>query len=244
MAFNELHEVVMAKLYESFATDDNFFFEKAKTLADMNVTAEQFGGSENHAIHFSAAVSHTKKNHARKTKPKIKKVVELASLDSHKSPIEKFNCLSTTYDCIFAELKSVLIDVIAKYSENEAEIPIINNSEITPVLMVVLVKSKPMHLASNLFYIEHFLWTNEQAEHIKYILDSFKMAAEALKEVNEKTMRPPSGEVCRSLDLKGVIEITSPQIDCDGGGVAVLREQRDRLGGLIVRATNEANNFI
>lgn len=88
----------MGAVYEKFRNEDSYFFEKCKILANMNVTAEQFGGSEKYAIHFSAAV------------------VELASLDNQKSPIEKFNCLSTTYDCIFAELKSVLIDIISKYS--------------------------------------------------------------------------------------------------------------------------------
>lgn len=106
--------------------------------------------------------------------------------------------------------------------------------------MVVLIKSKPVHLASNLCYIEHFLWAYKQSEHVKYILESFKMAAEDLKDANERTMRPPSGEVCRSLDLKGVIEITSPQTE---GGVSVLKEQRDRVGDLIVCATNDANKY-
>lgn len=183
-------------------------------------------------------------------------VVELANMDNYKSPIEKFNCLSTTYDYIFAELKSVLIDIISKYSsissklycfinyafsspDNEAEIPIINNNEIGPVLMVVLIKSKPVHLASNLYYIEKFLWLNQQEDHISHILESFKMAAEDLKHASEKTMRPPSGEVCRSLDLKGVIEMTSPH---KNDGVPVLKEQRDRISDLIISATNELNS--
>lgn len=104
--------------------------------------------------------------------------------------------------------------------------------------MVVLIKSKPVHLASNLYYIENFLWNNQQRDHIAFILDSFKTAAEDLRNASEKTMRPPSGDVCRSLDLKGVIEMTSPQ---SNESVSVLKEQRDRISDLIICATNEAN---
>lgn len=102
--------------------------------------------------------------------------------------------------------------------------------------MVVLIKSKPVHLASNLYYIEHFLWNNQRNAHVTFILESFKTAAEDLRNATEKTMRPPSGEVCRSLDLKEVIEITSPQ---KSAGVSVLKEQRDRISDLIICATND-----
>lgn len=107
--------------------------------------------------------------------------------------------------------------------------------------MVVLVKSKLVHLISNLQYIEDFLWMNKQNDHIKYIMDSFKMATDDLMKVNEETIRPPSAEVCRNLDLMGVIEITSPQSNVDG--VSVLKEQRNRVRDLIVCATNETNKY-
>lgn len=58
MIFNEIHETLLGKFYEKFAMEDEYFFQKSKTLAELNVTAEQFGGNENHAIHFSAAVSY------------------------------------------------------------------------------------------------------------------------------------------------------------------------------------------
>lgn len=106
--------------------------------------------------------------------------------------------------------------------------------------MVVLIKSKPVHLASNLYYIENFFWNNQNKEHVSFILESFKAAAEDLKEASEKTMRPPSGDVCRKLDLKDVIEITSPQ---KNACATVLQEQRDRIGDLIICATNEKNNY-
>lgn len=57
IAFHGLHESLIGIVYEKFQREDAYFFEKSKVLADMNVTAEQFGGSENYAIHLSAAVS-------------------------------------------------------------------------------------------------------------------------------------------------------------------------------------------
>lgn len=96
--FDKVYEKIMPQVYERFEEDDEYLFEKSKLLANMRVTAEQFGGSRDHAVHLSAAI------------------VELASLDNHKSPTEKLNCLCTTYDLIFAELKSAIIRNISKYS--------------------------------------------------------------------------------------------------------------------------------
>lgn len=47
----------MSAVCDKFQEEDRYFLEKSKILASMNVTSEQFGGSENYAIHFSAAVS-------------------------------------------------------------------------------------------------------------------------------------------------------------------------------------------
>lgn len=52
--------------------------------------------------------------------------------------------------------------------ENESDIPVINNSDIIPVLVVVLIRSKLVHLASNLFYIECFLWAVKDEEKYGY----------------------------------------------------------------------------
>lgn len=51
--------------------------------------------------------------------------------------------------------------------EKETDIPVINNCDIRPVLMVVLIKSKPVHFATNLYYIENFLWKNGDEAHIQ-----------------------------------------------------------------------------
>lgn len=57
VVFNGLNSVLMPILYQKFQHDDQYLFEKCKILAGMNVTAEQFGGSEDFAIHFTAAAS-------------------------------------------------------------------------------------------------------------------------------------------------------------------------------------------
>lgn len=43
-------------------------------------------------------------------------IVELSLLDTHESPLEKLNCLCTSFDMVYAEIKLHLISNISKYS--------------------------------------------------------------------------------------------------------------------------------
>lgn len=46
----------------------------------------------------------------------IFQVVEFASLDVCKSPVEKIHCLCTTFDLVYAELKTAIVEMISKSS--------------------------------------------------------------------------------------------------------------------------------
>ncbi|XP_063921355.1 uncharacterized protein LOC135136147 isoform X3 [Zophobas morio] len=141
LVFDQIHDICLTYIRARFSDQDKAFFEKCRTLLGINVSAEQFGANENYSIPLSAAI------------------VELSVLDNYKTPGEKMNCLCTTYDLVFAEIKTAMVAVISQNSEKENEIPVIDNRDILPVLMVVIIKSKLSHVFSNLFYVKSFYHT-------------------------------------------------------------------------------------
>lgn len=98
-------------------------------------------------------------------------------MDNRTDPEEKIDCLLTAYDLIFAEIKGVIAEIsstltgtyiqsqkisrkpqiyILDVVENGV-IPTIDRWEISQLLMAVIVKSKPLHWVSNLYYIKGFV---------------------------------------------------------------------------------------
>lgn len=148
LMFYNLHDIIMPLVCFQCQEEDAHLFGKCLQFSDKNVTAEQFGGCEDYAIPLFAGV------------------VELASLDNHKTPIEKVTCLCNTYDLLYAELKSVIAEFTAESSNDENHIPVVENSDVIPVLMTVIVKSKLMHLYSSLYYINMFLWTCNEVDNV------------------------------------------------------------------------------
>ncbi|RZC35791.1 uncharacterized protein BDFB_008789, partial [Asbolus verrucosus] len=189
-------------------------------LCDIKISAEQFGADENYTIPLSAAV------------------VELSMIDSYKSPEEKMNCLCSTYDLVFAEIKTAMVSVISENSERENEIPIIDNSEIIPLLMDVTVKSKLVHVFSNLFYIKSFYHKITENHVVSDILKAFETAVNRLVMTDVKNIQPTSGKIIRSMNLEEYIKITSSS-DEDIINRTLADEANQRVLNLITRSTSE-----
>lgn len=103
-------------------------------------------------------------------------MVELSDLDNRTNPEEKMDCLLTAYDLIFAEIKGVIAEIISTLPSTyllgqkvcrklrvyvldameNVVVPTIDNWEIPQLLIAVLVRSKPLHWVSNLYYIKAF----------------------------------------------------------------------------------------
>jgi hypothetical protein len=122
-------------------------------------------------------------------------VVELASLDSLNCPIDKLYCLQTTLDLILAELKGAIVDAHSvlsrEYSVNffkrsnvqstffvviwymffslveDSQLPALGTDDLIPLLVTVIIQAKPLHMASNLYYMENFQWTLSPSDAIR-----------------------------------------------------------------------------
>lgn len=106
----------------------------------------------------------------------FEQVVELSDLDNRTNPEQKIDCLLTAYDLIFAEIKGAIAEIISTLPSRyllgqkvrrkprdyvldvveNVVIPTIDNWEIPQLLIAVIVRSKPLHWASNLYYIKAF----------------------------------------------------------------------------------------
>ncbi|CAH1186764.1 unnamed protein product [Phyllotreta striolata] len=152
---NFVWEPLRPILRAKYGKEDGEIFEKSKIFWRNKKLPKELDGKSYCCVPYTAAV------------------VELSMLDTYNSPLEKLNCLCVTYDIIFAELKTALINVISKYSENELEIPIINNEDVTPILTLVVLKSKLQYPLSSLEYIKIFgkYWLKD---HKRYILQTFE----------------------------------------------------------------------
>ncbi|KAJ3622350.1 hypothetical protein MTP99_002865 [Tenebrio molitor] len=218
--FHKIHDILLPNIKMKFSDEDKNFFEKCKFFSDVQVSAEQFGADENYSIPLCAAV------------------VELSVLDNYKSPAEKINCLCSTYDLVFAEIKTAMVSVISQNSEKDNEIPIIDNRDIIPVLMVVIIRSKLVHIFSNLFYIKMFYNKLEENRIVSDIFKSFETATNRLMEIDVKNLQPITGKIIKSIDLEQYIKITTC-VQEENVNKTLVDEENQRVLKLINQSTSE-----
>ncbi|KAJ8944539.1 hypothetical protein NQ318_009702 [Aromia moschata] len=227
VVLNEIYENLIPLIRSTFSKDDLYFYERCQKLCKRNVRPGEFGSSIYNSVPFTAAI------------------VELSVLDKYKSPLEKINCLCYTYDLIFADLKLALASLMSQYSEKEYEIPIINNEEVEPILMVVVIKSKLLYLPSNLFYIkifgEHIIKENDNN---RTILKAFERAVTKLIAVKENSIDPydenklaPHLDVCKTMKIMAFADKQKYEND----DAKLREEEKKRLVSLITTSTAEKN---
>ncbi|XP_028137313.1 uncharacterized protein LOC114331840 isoform X2 [Diabrotica virgifera virgifera] len=168
-------------------------------------------------------------------------IVELSFWDSHNSPLEKLNCLCTTYDTIFAELKSALVNLISKYSDKELEIPVINNEEIIPVITLVLIRSKLQYSVSNLYYIKQFGKQFLKDNNKLHIFETFEQAIENLLKIDHKQITTCSQGGFLNIDhleaIRRITEINTDAKNVTKAKVSLNEENQKRAMELILQST-------
>ncbi|KAF5285643.1 hypothetical protein FQA39_LY16549 [Lamprigera yunnana] len=222
IVFNHLHDAFMPMVHKEFEDSDQSYFQKSLELTDM--TAEQLGAPIEYTVSLLAAI------------------VELANLDNHKSPLEKMHCLCTAYDFIFAELKAAVINTISKSSSREYEIPTINNSDVIPILITVIVKSKLPHLYSNFYYITAFGGRLNELDYFKHVLKAFEQAVIKLNGLSKDSLKPRCVELYQEMDLPKFIYVTNKiydKINHNIDEMTPLDNQLYEKAELIVTSTNE-----
>ncbi|XP_057669404.1 uncharacterized protein LOC130901813 isoform X2 [Diorhabda carinulata] len=213
--FDTFMPVIRAK----YTDEDKKIYDRCLTFCKTNKISIQIDVTAYCSVPYTAAI------------------VELSMWDSYSSPLEKLNCLCATYDIIFAEFKSAMVNVISKYSNKEIELPIMDNKDVIPIIIIVLLKSKIRYAYSNLQYIKLFgIKLIEDTN--KYILDTFEQAILTILNTDKETDFNISA--CSNIDFCEAIEnITKENFientpSCE---INFENENRKRLVTLIIQST-------
>lgn len=156
---HRLHDKIMSGLYSIYNVEDAKVFEICKAFNRRDLSLELPRACKHLDIPVPASI------------------VELASLDGRRTPQEKMQCLCSCYDLIYAELKMALIET---FEDDAHWIPCLNNVDVVPVIIKVIIAAKPKHLYSNLVFIQGFL-LGHQSTTAEFILQQFELAYNHLK---------------------------------------------------------------
>ena len=192
-----LHDSIYSLLTNALDQDDLEIKEKIDQLIDVGVTADQLGAKEALAISLPSAI------------------VELATLDARKGPQEKLFCLKTTLDLMVAEIKGALAAVETRldvHDENDMigarkSILVVPTEDLIPLLLYVIVKSRPRRLITDLHYIQNFLWSVSPHDGLSYVIVTFKAAICALHDINIKRLPQRSEKVKNELPISEVLGV-------------------------------------
>nr|CAD7426435.1 unnamed protein product [Timema monikensis] len=189
---NCLHEVLFPLVCAHYQLEDEHILTRAIDLASAGVTADQLGAPQHFAVPLPAAV------------------VELASLDTLTCPVDKLTCLHTVVDLIFAQIKAAIGDAHCTddtFITEENHFPTMTTDDLIPLLITVIIQAKPIHAASNLFYVENFQWTLSPNDAVSLV--TFKAALQELLQLNPDHLRPRNEKVLHELGIDDLIEVSS-----------------------------------
>nr|CAD7403637.1 unnamed protein product [Timema cristinae] len=189
---NCLHELLFPLVCEHYQLEDEHILTRAIDLASAGVTADQLGAPQHFAVPLPAAV------------------VELASLDTLTCPVDKLTCLHTVVDLIFAQIKAAIGDAHCTddtFITEENHFPTMTTDDLIPLLITVIIQAKPIHAASNLFYVENFQWTLSPNDAVSLV--TFKAALQELLQLNPDHLRPRNEKVLHELGIDDLIEVSS-----------------------------------
>ncbi|KAK0080853.1 hypothetical protein PV325_013229 [Microctonus aethiopoides] len=193
---HELHDKIYSLLNNALDEDDLSLNKKIDELIRVGVTPDQLGVKEAFAISLPCAI------------------VELATLDARHDPLEKLICLKSTLDLIIAEIKGALADVetkIESYEENDLidmrnTINIIPTDDLIPLLIYVIVKSRPKRLITDLHYIQNFLWSVSPYDGLSYTIVTYKTAIAALQKIEVNNLPSRSHKVKNDLSINEILD--------------------------------------
>lgn len=181
-------------------------------------------------------------------------VVELAALDIQKCPLDKLRCLRSTIDYIEAEIKQSIADTHNMTSSDDAAIPPITSGDMVSLLTAVLIQAKPLHLASNLNYIEAYQQTLSPYDPLCMSLESFRQALSRLLSINveeEEDIKPVrlGRGMSKEIELEELAQLAcymgrGQRNSCDENQATItpLECQLHQLAGKIEKAMDNDMN--
>eukprot|EP00058_Branchiostoma_floridae_P026603 XP_002612094.1 hypothetical protein BRAFLDRAFT_130906 [Branchiostoma floridae] len=113
-------------------------------------------------------------------------VVELATLDGLKTPLEKLSCLKRTLDSVNEEVNSHLRE---NQDPTSDDLPCLVSDDLILLLVPVLVQARCLHLPSNIFYIENLQWSLSSKDDLGFSLVTFQASMEYMMSADFSHLR-------------------------------------------------------
>ncbi|XP_019638416.1 PREDICTED: ankyrin repeat domain-containing protein 27-like [Branchiostoma belcheri] len=113
-------------------------------------------------------------------------VVELATLDGLKTPLEKLSCLKRTLDSVNEEVNAHLRE---NQDPTSDDLPCLVSDDLILLLVPVLVQARCLHLPSNVFYIENLQWSLSSKDDLGFSLVTFKASLEYMMSADFSQLR-------------------------------------------------------
>ncbi|XP_071790564.1 putative uncharacterized protein DDB_G0284213 isoform X1 [Asterias amurensis] len=184
-----VHNKVIRAVSQQLKADDELLYERVTEL--RGVTAEQLGVHKDFCCPLPSAV------------------VELARLDGINNPHEKLLCLKSTLDGITDEatvhLKANLIPGKAPRC--------LTSDELIPLQVLVISQAKCQHIASNLYYMEHFHWVKAEHTDVGYTLVSFKAAVEYMRNTDFTKLTKNSHKLKNEMSIEELMAAYNSNFD-------------------------------
>ncbi|KAI8491724.1 hypothetical protein Bbelb_305290 [Branchiostoma belcheri] len=125
-------------------------------------------------------------------------VVELATLDGLKTPLEKLSCLKRTLDSVNEEVNAHLRE---NQDPTSDDLPCLVSDDLILLLVPVLVQARCLHLPSNVFYIENLQWSLSSKDDLGFSLVTFKASLEYMMSADFSQLRATMSPTQKNNEL-------------------------------------------
>ncbi|XP_046624255.1 ankyrin repeat domain-containing protein 27-like [Neodiprion virginianus] len=188
-----MYDKIYYLLSRALLQEDMYLNKKLSQFFDAGITPDQLGADESLAISLPAAI------------------VELATLDAREGPLEKSLCLRSTLDLIVAEVKAAIAEVQTKTENDEITVSSFvytqSTDELIPLLIYVIVKSRPKRLVTDLHYIKNFLWSASPRDGLSDSLCTFEAAVGILFHLEVHDLPGRSRKVKTELPIGELFDV-------------------------------------
>uniref|UniRef100_A0A023G8K8 Putative ankyrin repeat domain 27 vps9 domain-containing protein n=1 Tax=Amblyomma triste TaxID=251400 RepID=A0A023G8K8_AMBTT len=185
-----VHKKVFAAVKQFCRQEDAVLVEKLRQLHLAGLSPDQLGVRESFCC------------------PLPRSVVELASLDSKITPLEKLWCLKTTLKILSDEIYDSTVYSCARL-KNPREQLHLTSDDLIPILACLIVKCKLPYLESNLYYIQNFSWNLPEKDMLGYTLVSFQAAKEFLRLQDTSHLKPSDTGLKREITPTELMQVTA-----------------------------------
>ncbi|GLH01747.1 Uncharacterized protein GBIM_07809 [Gryllus bimaculatus] len=148
-------------------------------------------------------------------------------------------------EAVLSQLRELASRGVTADQLADAELPSLSTDNLVPLLMSVIIQAKPLHMFSNLYYVEHFQWTLSPKDAMSVV--TFQAAVQELLRIKGSDLKPRSEKVHRELGLEELIKVTG-EVDehfdrngerCQTGPVSPLDRELERITSLIEASTQD-----